>query len=369
MANSKKKVLFLVNHDIVIYNFRKELVQELINSGYKVYISSPYGERIDFLKKMGCIYREVKINRHGKNPCAEWKLLRYYNTLLKEIQPDIILTFTIKPTIYGSIAARKNRIPCIVTITGLGMALERKGILQKGLLYAYRWCLKNVSCVFFQNKSNLEFFEKHNLYHGMKKLLPGSGVNLSEYTYEAYPDYPEENTKFLFVGRVMKDKGVDEYLEAAKRVKQIYPKVEFGMAGFIDGKYADILREACRQRTIRYYGVQTDIKPFYKAASAVVLPSYHEGMANVLLEAAAMGRPVIASNIPGCRETFDEGVSGLGFEVKSTEDLSAKLLQFIKIPLEIKTLMGKRGREKMTKDFDRNLVVKKYMNVIENLCI
>ena len=338
--NCKKKILFLVNHDVVIYNFRKELVEELLLQGYDVIISSPKGERIKL------------------------RLYQYYKMLIRKIHPDIVLTYTIKPTLYGAIAAEKNGIPCIVNITGLGMALEKKGLLQKILIEIYRRSLRKVQCVFFQNESNLEFFERHKIRCRKKVLLPGSGVNIKEYSYEPYPQYPPEKTKFLFVGRIMEDKGVDEYLEAAYKIKRTYPDVEFGMVGFLDGKYQEKMKKYQDNNIIQYYGQQMDMKLFYKKASAVVLPSYHEGMANVLLEAAATGRPVLASNIPGCRETFDEGISGLGFQKKNVESLVEKMKMFIELPREKKELMGKCGREKMEQQFDRGFVVGEYMKMI-----
>ena len=334
-----KKILFLVNHDIVIYNFRKELVECLLQSGYEVIISSPYGERIDFLRQMGCKYIEANINRHGKNPFAEFKLYQYYERIIKKVHPTAVLTFTIKPTIYGAFASDKNKVPCIVNITGLGMGLEEKGLLQKLLVFIYRKSICKAQCVFFQNESNLKFFDKHKIFCKEKFLLPGSGVNINEFSYEKYPDYPKEHTKFLFVGRVMKDKGIDEYLEAAQRIKSIYPLVEFGIIGFLDGKYKEILEENEAKGIVRYYGLQMDVKPFYKASSVIVLPSYHEGMANVLLEAASMGRPVLASNIPGCKETFEEGESGCGFKAKDANDVFEKMKMFIELPWKKKEFL------------------------------
>ncbi len=363
----KKRILFLVNHDVVIYNFRKELVERLLKEDYEVIISSPSGERIKLLQDMGCKYVESSVDRHGRNPFAELKLYLHYRRLIRRIHPSAVLTYTIKPSIYGSIAAEKSKTPCIVNITGLGIALEQEGLLQKILIAVYKRSLRKVQCVFFQNKSNSDFFEQHGIICKKKVLLPGSGVNIKEFVFEKYPDYPREQTKFLFVGRVMKDKGVDEYLKAAYKIKKIYPNVEFGMAGFMDGQYQGVLKNYQENNIIQYYGQQFDIRPFYKRASAVVLPSYHEGMANVLLEAAATGRPVLASDIPGCRETFEEGISGLGFKEKDADDLFEKMKKFIELPTEQKALMGKKGRKKIEQQFNRNIVVDEYMKIINKL--
>lgn len=364
---AKKKVLFLVNHDVVIYNFRKELVQKLLESGYEVLISSPYGERIEKLIEMGCRYQEIKLDRHGKNPFAELGLLRAYRSLIKAERPSAVLTFTIKPVLYGAWAAEKEHTPCIANITGLGTALEKQGILQKALLCAYKRCLRKVECVFFQNKSNQEFFKQHRLVRKKEILLPGSGVNTEEFAYETYPKRPKEETRFLFVGRVMKEKGIDEYLEAAEKIKEIYPEVEFDIVGFMDGEYGEVLREKEEAGIIHYYGQQMDVKPFYRQANAVVLPSYHEGMANVLLEAASMGRPILATKVPGCQETFDEGSSGLGFEKGNAKELFRTMKKFIEFSMEEKEALGKKAREKMEQQFNREIVVNTYMKIINGL--
>lgn len=358
-----KKILFLANHDAGIYNLRKELIEYLIQEKYQVFISSPYGERIERLKEMGCRYIEADLDRHGKNPFHELQLISYYKKIIKKIEPDIILSYTIKPNIYGALAATACKVPCIVNITGLGEAVTHAGILQKIVIVMYKIAFRKVQTIFVQNEENKKFFLKNRIAVDKLKLLPGSGVNIKEFQYEEYPDYPEESAKFLFVGRITKDKGIEEYIEAAEKIKQIYPHTEFGILGFIDGRYENILKE--KDQVIHYYGVQEDVKPFYKEANAIVLPSYHEGMANALLEAASTGRPVLASDIPGCRETFDEGVSGLGFPAKNSDSLFKVLKRFMELSKEERAEMGKRGRKKVKVQFDRNIIVNAYMDEIK----
>ena len=199
-----KKILFLVNHDIVIYNFRKELVECLLRSGYEVIISSPYGERIDLLRQMGCKYREVKIDRHGKNPVRDLKLLMYYKKLIKEEKPAIVFSYTIKPNIYGALASTVCKTPCVVNITGLGMAVEHPGAMQKIAVAMYKIALRKVQTVFVQNTENQKFFIKNKIAVDRLKLLPGSGVNLEQFQVLEYPD--NNKIQFAFISRIMKDK-------------------------------------------------------------------------------------------------------------------------------------------------------------------
>jgi galacturonosyltransferase len=209
-------------------------------------------------------------------------------------------------------------------------------------------------------------FIVNNIVKRKVRVLPGSGVNLIEHKFEDYPE-SEENIHFLFIGRIMKDKGIDELLEAARRIKQKYPNVHFELIGFCEEGYEDKLQELMNLGIIKYHGLQDDVHSFIKNSHAVILPSYHEGMSNALLEAATTGRPVIASKITGCKETFDDGISGLGFEVKNVDSLENTIIKFIELPLEKKRAMGLAGRRKMEKEFNRQIVVLAYIEEIEKL--
>lgn len=363
IKTEKPAVLILVNHDVVVYNFRLELVEKLLEEGYDVHISSPYGERIDDLTHMGAKYHEIRMDRHGMNPVKEIKVLNEYRKLINIIRPLVVFTYTIKPNIYGGIAARMAKVPFISNITGLGIALENKGIKRQFILGMYRIGLYRSYKVFFQNAENMQFMIKNKIISGSYELLPGSGVNLSRYYFEPYPEDTEELV-FTTIGRIMKDKGIDELIEAAGTIKHHYPKVKFRLIGFFDDDYENIVKEAAEAGTIEYIGQQKDIRPFITASHAIIQPSYHEGMSNVLLEAAATGRPVLASDIHGCKETFDEGITGLGFKVQSSIELAHTIEAFIHLPYEKKEEMGRAGRNKMEKEFDRKIVVEKYMREI-----
>lgn len=221
--------------------------------------------------------------------------------------------------------------------------------------------------VFFQNTANKEFFKKEGLIRSKSRLIPGSGVNLEQHKYEPYPNVPRYGDKFLFVGRIMKDKGIGELFEAAKQIKKLYSNVTFDIVGGFEEDYSEKIKELENDGIIKYWGQQLEVHDFYKKCSAVVLPSYHEGMANVLLEASSTGRPVLASNIPGCRETFDEGITGFGFKEKSAEKLTDSLKHFIELDYDKKADMGMAARKKITREFDRNIVVNAYINELETI--
>ncbi len=357
------KILFLVNHSITIYNFRLELVQALIKEGHQVIVSSPYGDRIEDLKKEGCEFKDIEISRHGMNPVKECVLIAKYIKLIKEVKPDVVLSYTIKPNIYGGIACSLTNTPYLVNITGLGTAVENGGLVQKMLCMLYKIGLRKAHKIFLQNKYNAAFFEEKGLYKEKHQLIPGSGVNLQRFTVMDYPT-DTENIKFLMIARVMKDKGADEYIGAAKAIKEKYPNTEFHICGLCEDEYKPQLDEIKDKGIINYHGMVSDVREVIKYTHCTVLPSYHEGMPNVLLESAACGRPVIATNIPGCQETFDEGVTGLGCEAKSTQSLIDVIEKFLLLTHEEKAQMGKAGRVKIEKRFDRQIVVEAYIKEI-----
>ena len=205
------KVLVLSNSDKGLYNFRKELLEKLLEKNYQIYISVPNGERIEDFKNLGCEYIETSLERRSTNIIKDFKLMKFYNKLIKSIKPDVVLTYTIKPNIYGGIACKKNNVPYIANITGLGTALENKGLMQKILIFLYKIAFKKVRCCFIQNEENLKFVKEHINTTDKYKLIPGSGVNLKKYTFLDYPN-ENENIKFLFMSRIMKEKGIEQYL-------------------------------------------------------------------------------------------------------------------------------------------------------------
>lgn len=361
-----KKVLILVNHDVVIYNFRKELVERLLEEGYEVYISSPYGERIDDLVNMGCKYVEANISRHGTNIVEDLKLTKYYFKTIKKIKPDVVLTYTIKPNIYGGIACRFLKVPYIANITGLGTAVENPGLMQKLTVMLYRVAFKKISCIFFQNTENMNFFAEKNLYNDKHKLLPGSGVNLNQFTVLDYPS--EETIEFVFISRIMKEKGIDQYIEAAEYLRNKYPNTRFHICGFCEEDYEEKLKELQSKGIVEYHGMQRDIRKVLARTHCTIHPSYYpEGMSNVLLESAACGRPLITTNRSGCREVVDNEVNGYIIEEKNTKDIIEKIEKFLNLKYQEKITMGLNGRRKIQGEFDRNIVIDAYIRELEKL--
>lgn len=366
MKKTKKRVLFLVNHDVVIYNFRLEVVERLIADGHEVHISSPYGERIDDLVTLGAKFHEIVINRHGMNPVAEINLLRDYKKLLKSVKPDIVLGFTIKPNIYGAMAARQLDIPFVANITGLGTAVENGGWKQKLFVNLYKVAFKDVQRVFFQNTENQQFFIDNGIAIGKHKLIPGSGVNLDRFPVRDYPNEDNGVVRFAFISRIMKEKGIDFYLAAAKAIKKKYPNAEFHICGFCEAEYEGKLNEYNENGTVIYHGMIRDVAEFLTDIHCVVHPTYYpEGLSNVLLEASASGRPVITTDRSGCREVVDDGVNGYMIPCKNVRKLVEAIDKFMKLSNDERKKMGLAGRKKVEKEFDRKIVVNSYVDEVE----
>ena len=360
-----KRILILANNDVGLYKFRKELIEELLKN-YKVYISLPYGEFVPELIKLGCDFFDTKINRRGINPIADFKLMLEYRNILKKIKPDVVLTYTIKPNVYGGMMCRFMNVPYIANITGLGTAVENDGALQKLTLFLYKMGLKKASCVFFQNKENADFFNMKGIIKGKQKLIPGSGVNLEHYQVLSYPN--DEVINFMFISRVMKQKGIDQYLDAARFIKSKYPNTEFHILGFCEDAYEDKINEMQNEGIIQYHGMQNDVREFHKISHCTIHPTYYpEGMSNVLLESAACGRPIITTNRSGCKEIVDDGINGFIVEEQNSKDLIDKIEKFLNLSYEEKRQMGLAGRKKVEKEFDRKIVIDAYMKEIKKL--
>jgi glycosyltransferase involved in cell wall biosynthesis len=362
-----KRVLIIGSHEMGIYCFRRELIEQLLEDGYEVYISYPWGERVAFFEKIGCKYVESTVNRHGTNPVTDLKLIRDYRKIVSEVQPDVVLTYTIKPNLYVGMVCRRMGIPYIATITGLGTAVENNGLLQTLTVQMYRYAMQKVHCIFFQNTENRQFFADRKIAPERHKLIPGSGVNLSQFQAMNYP--PDDVVRFLFIARVMKEKGIDQYMEAAEIIRRRHPNTEFHVLGDCEGGYEDKLQDLHDRGVIRYHGLQGDIRPFLRISHCTVHPTYYpEGMSNALLESAASARPVIATNRSGCREIVDEGRNGFFVEAKNTADLVDKIECFLALPWEKKRRMGLAGRIKVEREFDRRIVVSAYLREIEKVC-
>lgn len=362
------KVLILSNYANGLVLFRKELLQTFVNKNWETVVSVPMDENCSKISDLGCRILPVELERRGMNPVKDLKLLFHYLKLLKQEKPDVVLTYTIKPNLYGGLACRIKRVPYLMNITGLGTSLENPGILGKVLLMLYRFVTRKANCVFFQNSGNMEFMQKRNIAVNNSCLLPGSGVNLVEHSRKDYLS-ETEGIHFFAVLRVMKDKGIAEYLQAAEIIKKKYENVYFFLAGAYEedsrAEYEPWLKEMEKRGVIHCLGHINNVPEIMEKSHVIVHPSYHEGLSNVLLEAAACGRPVLASDVPGCRETLRNRVSGILFKARSVESLVEAMEEILSLTEEARKQMGLEGRKYVETHFDRNTVIKTYVSEME----
>lgn len=356
------RVLILCNFSGGLYDFRNEFVRALIEEN-EVYISLPDDVRTKELAEEGAHIIRTPIHRRGVNPLEDVKLYCAYRRLMRELKPDLVVTYTIKPNIYGGFCAGRMKIPYIATITGLGGAFDRNGLFVRLIVAMYRAGLRGAECVFFQNRENRKIFRSFGIKGKRERLVMGSGVNLARHRFEPYPESDEAH--FLFVGRVMKERGILEFVEAARKLHS--DKVFFEILGACDEDYQEMLDEAERAGILRQLGFHTEVHPYLAKASAVIVASFHEGMSNSLIEAAATGRPVIASNISGCMEAFDEGRTGFGFTPGHAAELIGAVEKFLALSVEERGAMGRAAREKMEREFDRTKVTAAYMDEVRRI--
>lgn len=371
MSDSKRFHIVLISNVFSnLYGFRKELMEALLEK-YRLTVVAlmENGDWEDYekLKEKGCELVEANIERRGKNPLKELALYSAYKKILVKEQPDLVITYTIKPNIYAGLVCKKLKIPYFSNITGLGSAIMSGGILAKLVFSLYKSAIRNASRVFFQNLHSRKIFTDNVLIKDENKIImvPGSGVNLESNPYE---EFKEENAlTFLYLARIMKDKGADEFFYAADRMKEKHPEVTFQILGACEEAYDKVLEDFEKRNIISFYGWRNDVHEFMKNAGCIVNPSYHEGLSNVCLEGAATGRCLITSDIPGCREVNDDGVTGFLCEVRNKEALLECMEKYYSLPFEEKKKMGCNARDKVSKEFDRRIVTEIYMKEIEKL--
>ncbi len=364
-----KKILILANDSSGLYKFRNELLLQLQQEQLEVVICLPDKACLPELQEEGFRIEHVEMNRRGMNPKQDLDLIKQYRSLLKKEKPDLVLTYTIKPNIYGGYLCGKLHIPYITTVTGLGSAFEKEGLLKKAVVVMYRTGLKKSECIFFQNAENREIFRRLKITGKDDRLVAGSGVNLEAHPFEPYlSDANKRTTCFTYIGRLMQEKGTDEYFEAAQRLHEKYgDKVRFQAIGYYEDDYAEKMKKLEHLSYLEMLPFQKDIHPFMTNSDCIVLPSWHEGMSNVLMEAAATGRATIASDISGCRELVDDGESGFLFPVKDAKALEACMEKFLALPEEKRAEMGRNAREKMEREFDRHSIIDGYVKKIHEI--
>ncbi len=359
-----KKVLILSNHFATIYKFRRELVESLIDKGYEVVVSLPDSDDNKEIEALGVRIVETYVDRKSLNPIKDIKLFLDYLKLIKQEKPDITIGYTIKPNIYGGMACRIRKTQFIANVTGLGSAYYKGGMLKTIVSMLYKFGLKKAKSVFFENVANAQvMIDDKTITKEQAVVMNGAGVNLERFSFSEMP--LDDVTKFLFVGRVMEEKGVNELFDTIKKIKDEGVKAEFGFLGWFEEDYSEIIKDLEAKDYIKYYGYQKDVVKFMRESHCIVLPSYHEGMANVLLEGAAIGRALITSDIHGCKESVIDGKTGFTCKVKDSQDLYEKIEAFCEMSYEDKAEMGVCGRAHMEDVFDKRKVVELTIGEIE----
>ena len=360
------KIVILANSGGGLYRFRRELLEELLKA-HEVSICLPDGDFIKELVELGCKFIPCNfLERHGMNPLKELQLISFYKKMLKAECPDIVFTYTIKPNVYGGMVCGMLNIPYVVNITGLGTAVENPGIMQKVTLTLYKLGLKKAKKVFFQNADNRDFMCSKGVIKGDYDLLPGSGVNLNQFIPLEYPD--ADTVDFVFVGRMMKEKGIDNYLEAAEAIKEKYPYTRFHICGEPEQNYEKRVAELQQKNVAIFHGTVRNMAAMYSSVSCTIHPTYYpEGLSNVLLESSACGRPIITTDRAGCREVVDDGVNGYICKQNDSLDLIKQIEKFLALSKAERKEMGLAARRKVEKEFDRQVVIRKYLQEVKSI--
>jgi len=373
MYKGGKKIAIIENHELGIYSIRHELVKAIAEK----YDTTVLTEVDDSFKNgdLEKLVHFVDVGKAGLNPASAFKYYERLRKTLKKEKPDVCLTFTIRPTIYGNMVTRGLNIPTISTITGTGPLFGNKSISYKIARQLYKKALKKTRFVFFPNFNDLNgFVERGYITIEQARRVPGSGINHEKFAPRPSTRGYDGKFIFLFISRLIKDKGVIEFVEAASLLKEKYPQAEFHILGplWAGNKRslmvtADELKGWIKNNWIIYHDKQKDVRPFIADADCVVMPSYREGMSNILLEGASMAKPLIATDVTGCRDIVEHGVNGLLCKVKSGADLAEKMKQMMCLPSAKREEMGMKGREKMIREFDKKIVIQKYLEAIKEV--
>lgn len=378
----KTLIALLTNNDDDVYCFRLELIQRFIKAGFGLLISCPDGPKFEAMEEEGLkknetfIYDDPPIDRRGTNPMKDSLLVMHYFRLLKQYKPSVVLAYTSKPNVYASFAASCLGIPVINNITGLGSVEKDKGLKKTLIMGLFKAAYRKSACLMFQNSANLALAKEKGWIKKEYKLIPGSGAALNRFSVCAYPDGGNGihggTVVFNYIGRILHDKGVDDYIEAAGRIRSSFPNTEFNIIGFVEPSerhYEDELAALERRGIVYYRGSQTDIRPWIKRSHCTIHPStYGEGVSNVLLESAACARPIITTDHPGCKETVCDGVSGFIYPGGNVDALVNKIETFLRdVPNSVRTQMGLEGRKKIEQEFNREIVISAYMETIQNI--
>lgn len=354
-------------------NFRSGLIRRMLADGYDVAAIAPPDAHSSILESMGCRFIPLEMDNKGANPLRDLALLRRYHAVLRSLRPMAYLGYTIKPNVYGSLAAQMLGIPTINNVSGLGTAFIRNTWLTPVVKGLYRTAFHRAHTVFFQNEDDRGLFLQHALVvAGRTAVLPGSGIDLTQFNPAAQLPRPPGKRHFLLIARLLRDKGVGEYVDAARAIRARHPDCRFALLGFLDVENRTAVSRAevdawVQEGVVEYLGATDDVRPYINEADCVVLPSYREGTARTLLEAAAMGKPLIATDVPGCNNVVSHGVNGYLAKVRSAEDLARQMEIFATLPVPEAEALGRASRAKVEAEFDERLVVDRYLEILAAL--
>ena len=373
LFHSMHKILFIANTSWYIYNFRRSLIKALINNGYQVACAAPVDSYTEKLISLGAEYINIEYNNSSKNPVKDLLFLYRLIKLMRQLKPSAVLSFTIKANIYGGIAARLQKTPIVANVSGLGSPFVEDSILSKLALLLYKVGLNRADKIFFQNSDDYELFAKSNIITNQESgVLPGSGVDLERFASSKIRNN-NETIIFLLAARLLKEKGIVEGVEAMRELKKQNKNVKLQLLGQLWHKNPTSVKQHelngwIKEGLVTYLGFVNDVRPYIENANVVLLPSfYREGVPRILLEAASMSKPIITSDVPGCRETVDNGRTGFLCKARDAHDLMEKMDMMIELTGEERDIMGKRGREKMKKEFDEKIVINKYLESINKI--
>ncbi|NOE84977.1 glycosyltransferase family 4 protein [Vibrio cholerae] len=364
------KLIMVANTAWSVFNFRHTLIKDLLSSGVELYVIAPEDKFSAKLVDMGCQVLDLPMQAKGVNPIADLalmlRLLRHY----REIKPDFIIHYTIKPNIYGSLAAKLAGIPSLAITTGLGYTFVNQNVVSQVAQQLYKFAFRYPKEVWFLNEDDRSVFLEHHLIEPDKAvLLHGEGVNLNHFVPSDKPQ-SDENIRFLLIARMLRDKGVCEFVEAARQIRQRYPNAIFQLLGdcsvlnpSVIGREEIALWE--KEGIVEYLGTTDDVRPIIAQADCLVLPSYREGIPRTMIESAAMAKPLIVSDAPGCRDVVLDGQTGYLCEVKNAKALAQRCEQFLTLSDSEKQAMGNAGRSFMEAKFDENLVIKQYFETLK----
>mgnify|MGYP000945602267 CR=1 FL=1 len=363
------RVLIFANDNSTIYNFRRELLDRLVGQGYQVTLALPPNARNQDLREQGCDLVEIPVSRFGTNPAQEMATLLAFIRVIRQVKPDIVITYTVKPNIHGGLAAQVCGVPYISTVTGLGSGFYSGDFMRRIAATLQKLAFRRCSCVFFQNDANRREFLRLGIVARRTTVVPGSGVNLEMHALEPYTG-GERGTRFITVSRIRHDKGFEELLTAIRYVCERRADVEFHVVGwFEEDSFRDEIAAMQLDYPLVIHGsvTQEQVHALIAKSHCLVHPSHHEGLANVILEASAAGVPCIASDIPGCREAIDDEITGFLFPVKDSAALAKAIERFLSRPWSENRSMGFAARRKVEVEFDREQVVDRYLAEIDRV--